>query len=282
MNRVFSIVLVAAMVGGCSRLAVFDAVVPKDWNAKRIVSGINFGPDARQKLDIYLPDNRKPTKVVIFVYGGSWNSGSRNEYAFVGRALASRGFATVIADYRLAPGHRYPDFVTDTAKAAAWTHSHIREFGGDPNQLYLVGHSAGAYNVMMVALDPAFLRREGEDEGIVKGAVGLSGPYDFLPLAVDATRAAFANTTGLEETQPVYWATKGRKPPIFVATGDADELVQPRNTRALAAALRSSGNSVKEENYPGIDHTGTLLAISKPLRHWAPVLDDIVSFINAH
>ena len=108
MNRVFSIVLVAAMVGGCSRLAVFDAVVPKDWNAKRIVSGINFGPDARQKLDIYLPDNRKPTKVVIFVYGGSWNSGSRNEYAFVGRALASRGFATVIADNRLAslPGFR--------------------------------------------------------------------------------------------------------------------------------------------------------------------------------
>lgn len=268
------------LLGGCSRLALFNAFVPKDQGSQLVVSGIAYGTDDRQKLDIYLPEKQARSKVVVFVYGGSWDSGSRSEYAFVGRALASRGFVTIIADYRLVPDHLYPAFVEDTAKATAWTHSHIREYGGDPENLYLVGHSAGAYNVMMIALAPKFLEKEGKTTDIVKGVVGLSGPYDFLPLDVAATKAAFAETPNLSATQPVYWAGIGRKPPVFLATGDADETVVPRNTKSLARSLRRSGNFVEDVYYPGIDHAGTLLAISKPLRNKAPVLDDITAFLN--
>lgn len=274
------ILLMLALLTGCSRLGFFDTIAPKDGGAVLEARGLSYGADARQKLDIYRPaggDKNAPT--LVFVYGGSWNSGRRQEYSFVGRAFASRGFVTVIADYRLVPEHLYPAFVQDSAKAVAWTYRNIASYGGNPKKLYVVGHSAGAYNAMMVALNPRFLGDEGLPLSIIDAAAGLSGPYDFLPLDVDETRAAFRGVANLENTQPVNWAGRGRKPPVFVATGDADEFVKPRNTQALAAALRRSGNRVEEKSYPGVDHVGTLLAISRPLRGNAPVLDDIVAFL---
>jgi len=284
LNQLIVLALVILGMTGCTRLGLFDTFVPKDSGAGTIERGIAYGPAPRQKLDIYrpaAPSGRAP--VLVFVYGGSWDNGRRQDYSFVGRAFAARGFLTVIADYRLVPDIRYPVFVEDTAKAVAWTYRNASAYGGDPGKLYVAGHSAGAYNVMMTALDPRFLRVEGLSTGIIDAAAGLSGPYDFLPLDVDATRAAFKGVGNLPATQPIYWAKRaGRHPPSFLATGDEDELVKPRNTRALAAALRSSGSMVTEKIYPGLDHPGTLLAISRPLRDRATTLDDIVDFFRQH
>jgi len=272
-----------ASAAGCSRLGAFDTLVPKDSGSQLASRGAAYGSDPRQQLDIYRPSTgeaKAPT--IVFIYGGSWNSGRRQEYDFVGRAFASRGFVTVIADYRLVPEHVYPAFVQDSAKAVAWAYRNIAAYGGDPHKLFVVGHSAGAYNAMMVTLQPGFLRREGLPASIIDAAVGLSGPYDFLPLDVEETQAAFKGVANLPATQPVTWAGRGRKPPVFVATGEADTLVLPRNTKALARALRAAGNSVEEKYYPGVDHAGTLLAISRPLRDDAPVLDDVTEFLGRH
>jgi acetyl esterase/lipase len=268
-------------VTGCSRLGAFNAVVPKDGDVAGVVHGIAYGTDARQKLDIYTPDGGASKGVVVFFYGGSWNSGARQEYGFAGRALASRGFTTVVFDYRLVPEHRYPVFVEDGAKAVAWVHRNIAAHGGDPRRIFLVGHSAGAYNAMMVTLAPEFLRAEGLEPGIVKAVAGLSGPYDFLPLQVDETREAFKGVADLERTQPVNRVVRGRyAPPMLLAHGDADTLVYPRNSKRLAALLRRTGHAVEEKYYPDVDHVGTLLAISKPLRDRAPVLEDVVRFLE--
>jgi acetyl esterase/lipase len=283
---------VAAIVGllitlvsaaGCSRLGAFNAVVPKDGGVKLAANAVAYGTDPRQKLDIYASSDATASKgVIVFFYGGSWNSGDRGEYAFAARAFASRGYTTAVLDYRLVPEFRYPAFVEDGAKAVAWVHRNIARYGGDPDRIFLVGHSAGAYNEMMVALAPEFLRAEGLRTNVVKAVVGISGPYDFLPLAVDETREAFKGVADLPATQPINRVARGRPaPPMLLLHGEADEFVYPRNSKRLAAALRRAGHSVEEKYYPGIDHVGTLLAISRPLRDRAPVVDDIVRFLDA-
>jgi acetyl esterase/lipase len=284
-SRLLSVAMLlvaAAGLAGCSRLGAFDAVIPKDGGTRLVAQGLSYGPDRRQNLDIYAPaSSARPAPVIVFVYGGSWNSGSRDEYGFVGRAFASRGYVTVIFDYRLVPAIRYPVFVEDSAKALAWVYRNIRAHGGDPRRLFLAGHSAGAYNAVMVALAPEFLAAEGLDPGVIRGVAGLSGPYDFLPLDVDETREAFKGTTDLERTQPVRRIrSANRVPPMLLAHGDADTLVFPRNTRALASALRRHGHRVEEKYYPDVDHVGTLLSLAKPLRDRAPALDDIVAFFG--
>lgn len=271
-------------LGGCSALGAFNALIPQDGGTTLVARDVTYGPDPRQKLDIYVPANATTsTPVIVFVYGGSWNSGSKQDYGFAARAFASRGFTTVVFDYRLVPEVRYPAFVDDTAKAVAWTHRTIGRYGGDAKRLYLMGHSAGAYNAMMVTVAPEFLAAEGLSPKIIRATAGLSGPYDFLPLAVDASRQAFAGVADLEGTQPVNRVERGQAlPPILLATGDADDLVEPRNTRALAEVLRKTGHTVEETYYPGVDHVSTLLAISRPLRGRAPVIEDVTRFFAAH
>jgi acetyl esterase/lipase len=273
----------ALLPAACSTLSAFDTLVPKDGGTKLAAREIAYGPEPRQKLDVYVPVGSDPLGVLVFVYGGSWSNGSKADYGFAGRAFAARGYVTVIFDYRLVPDVRYPAFVEDTAKAVAWTRRNASRYGADPAKLYLAGHSAGAYNAMMVALAPEFLRAEGFSTSTVRAAAGLSGPYDFLPLAVDSTQAAFSGVGALERTQPVNRAMTARPtPPILLATGDADTTVLPRNTRRLAAVLRRAGHTVEDKYYPGVDHSGTVLPLSRPLRGKAPVLDDLLDFFARH
>jgi acetyl esterase/lipase len=242
---------------------------------------IAFGPDPRQRLDIYLPrggEGRRP--VVFFIYGGSWSSGAKSTYGFVGDAFAGRGYVTVIADYRLVPEVRFPTFIEDGARALAFVREGIGRYGGDPGRIFLAGHSAGAYNAMMLALDPRYLARAGVPRQAVRAAAGLSGPYDFLPLEGRVTRAAFGNARNPAETQPISFARRGA-PRIFLGTGTADTTVQPRNTDALAARLGAVGVPVTVRKYDGVGHAGTVLALAPLLRLTRPVLDDVTAFFGA-
>jgi acetyl esterase/lipase len=268
------------VLSACSTVAIFDAVVPKDAGASLAKADIAYGKDVLNRLDVYVPDPAASgAPVVVFMYGGSWNSGSKNDYSFAGRAFAARGFVTVIPDTRLVPQVRFPAFVEDEALALRWVHDHIAEFGGDRERIYVAGHSSGAYSAVMLALDAQYLKAVGLGPHVIKRVAGLSGPYDFLPLDVEATKEAFGQVTNLAATQPVNLASRAA-PPMFLATGSADTLVQPRNSAALARKLRRAGASVIEKIYPGVSHSGTVAALSRPFRGEAPVLDDIVAFFS--
>ncbi|MEM1048153.1 MAG: alpha/beta hydrolase, partial [Pseudomonadota bacterium] len=243
----------ALLLGGCSQLSTFNAVIPHDNGGGLVAEDIAYGPEERHRLDVYRPDAADAAPVLFFIYGGSWNSGSKTDYAFVGRAFAAQGFVTVIADYRLVPEVRYPDFVRDGARALAWARKSATRFGGDPEQIFLLGHSAGAYNAMMLALEPDFLDEVGLSPDAVTAAAGLSGPYDFLPLARDSTRAAFAHAPELEKTQPVNLVRQDA-PPILLATGADDSLVGRKNIENLTARLKDAGIRHRSIVYPGVDH----------------------------
>ncbi len=270
--------LLGSLAAACSPLATFDRLVPKDRGGALIANGIAYGPDARQRLDVYAPRDRcgERRPVVVFFYGGSWNSGTRAGYAFVGRALAAQGFVTIVPDYRLVPNVRYPAFVEDGAAAVRWATANAARYCGDGRSIVVMGHSAGAYIAGMLAVDPRWL---GPTRAAVKGLVGLAGPYDFAPFNVDASRAAFGNAPDPAETQPVTWAGPG-DPPALLLYGEKDSVVQPRNSAALAARLRAGGVVVEQRAYPGLGHVGILLALARPFRGRAPVLDDVAAFVR--
>jgi acetyl esterase/lipase len=244
--------------------------------------GIAYGDDERQKLDIYVPEGEanKPYPVLVFFHGGAWRDGEREGYGFLGRAFAARGIVTVVADYRKAPKHLFPAFVEDTASAIAWVHANIGQHKGDPERLYIMGHSAGAHLVTMVALDPQWLAAEGLETSAIKGVAGLAGGYDFLPLTTDSSKIALGQWPRPKETQPITYA-RADAPPLLLITGDADTVVKPRNSRSLNGRMNELGGKSELKIYPGIDHAEIIMAIARPFRTKAPVIADVTGFINA-
>lgn len=275
----------ALATAGCSPLSIFDTLAPRDRGAVRAATGLAYGPHPRQALDIYVPaPGRGPPKglpVLVFFYGGSWKSGSKADYGFVGQAFAASGFVTAIADYRLFPEFGFPTFLQDGASAVRFVHAEAERFGGDPRRLVLAGHSAGAYNAAMLALNARYLAEAGLRAGIVRAFAGLSGPYDFLPLDPGTAQEVFGPVADRASTQPITFASAS-SPPAFLATGAADDVVRPRNTASLAARLRGRGVEVVERIYPDLDHADTLLALSVPFRRWAPILSEAGAFLAGH
>jgi acetyl esterase/lipase len=216
----------------------------------------------------------------VFFYGGRWQAGSKADYRFAGQAFASKGFTTVIADYRLFPEVYYPAFVEDGAKAVAWVHEHIADYGGDPQNLFLAGHSAGAYIAVLLTTDDRYLKAAGGGDAWIKGTIGLAGPYDFLPFTDADVREIFSKAKDAD-TQPINYVRPGL-PPMLLITGDQDTDVKPKNTIHLAARLRAAGYEVDERIYPGVAHIGTVLSLANAFRGKAPTLDDAADFVRAH
>ena len=267
-------------LGACAPLTALNALAAADSHTR--VADIAYGILPRQQLDIYRPVGIAPAggwPVVVFFYGGSWNSGERAQYGFVGAALASRGLLTLVADYRLYPEVRYPDFLADSAQALAWGLTHAAEQGGNPQRVFVMGHSAGAYNAAMLALDGRWLAATGHTPRELAGFIGLAGPYDFLPMTNRDAQPVFFHPNYPPGTQPLAFASAAA-PPSFLAAGRTDSLVNPeRNTAALAARLSAAGVLVSLHRYEHANHVTLIGAFGLPLRWLAPVLDDVASFV---
>ncbi len=281
MTRRFLVPGLGALAAACSPLRAFNAVTPADAAGRLVARDVRFGTDPRQAMDLYAPRGSGPWPLAVFFYGGSWNSGEKAGYGWLGRALAAQGFLAAIPDYRLVPQVRYPAFVEDAAAAIAEARRQAPRLGGDPDRVLLGGHSAGAYIAAQVVLERRFLAEVGVPEKAVRAVAGLAGPYDFLPFDVNSTRAAFGAFGQPERTQPANLA-RGDAPPFWLATGDADETVRPRNSRILAERLRAAGGRAEVKIYPGVDHIGIALALSRPFRGRAPVLADMTAFFRAN
>lgn len=284
LHRAFSalavlIVLGSSAVSAASIMDPFNIPPAMDAGTSKVGDGIAYADGARHKLDVYAPEQRgAPAPVVFFIYGGGWSRGERGEYEFVGRALASRGFVAVIADYRLVPEVRYPAFLEDSAQALRWVQDNIANYGGDPNRLFLSGHSAGAYNAVMLALDPSFLRDYGVTMPIL-GVGALSGPYDFYPFEYFEVKEAFGQAPSPEGTQPINLITAGA-PPMYLATGTTDPIVRMQNTERFADRLRAQGVWVTTQYYEGFGHMEPVIAMGALWRWRMPVLDDMVGFFQ--
>jgi acetyl esterase/lipase len=278
--RRFALVFLLMTQAACSPVTVLNAISPRAGVAT--YTGIAYGTGPAHTLDIYAPDPIcENAPVVVFFFGGSWESGDRSMYRFVGAALAKRGVVTIVPDYRLYPDVRFPGFMQDAAAAVSWAVSHAASYGGDPDHLFLMGHSAGAQMATLLALDTHYLRAANVDPKIVAGVIGISGPYDFLPLTDPTLQTIFGPPEEWPLSQPINYANSSA-PPMLLATGSADRTVDPANTTRLAAKLRDDGATVDERRYPGIGHATTIGTFASPLSVLAPTRRDALDFIAAH
>jgi acetyl esterase/lipase len=285
--------IVAALITGVTALGaltpmaffspgeIFSSVVGE--RGPKITRGAAYGPNPRQKLDVYEPSAPCASgAVVLFLYGGAWTSGERATYGFVGSALASRGITTVIADYRLYPEVRFPGFVDDAAQAYAWV---AKNFGqaspvapSRARPIFVMGHSAGAHSAALITYDQSYFTRAGTNLPRPAGFIGLAGPYAFDPTTWPSTKDIFATAKSADSARPVSFVRTGA-PPALLLHGAADTTVKLFNSRDLATALRQAGTPVEAVEYPGIGHVGLVLTLAGPLRWRAPALEATIAFI---
>jgi acetyl esterase/lipase len=284
MRPMFRAVLLAALAlvpAACSLpVDALNATISRQ--GLTIVPNVPYEPGARHAMDVYRANNAVGARpVVVFIYGGAWQTGDKDDYLFVGAALARAGFVVVIPDYRVYPDGAWPVFEQDAAQAVATVQRSAASWGGDPGRVFLVGHSAGAHIAAMLALNPAFLQAAGGSRDHLAGVVGISGPYDFLPITMPDIQRVFASAAGDPRvTQPITYVD-GHNPPMLLLQGEADDTVQPRNTTSLATAIRADGGPVEVKLYPGVSHIGTISSFAPLLRDRSPSLADTVAFINA-
>ncbi len=271
--------LAGAFLAACTPARFLDSVIPDD-GATTLIKDVSFGANPRQKLDVYGPPDARPgAPVALFVYGGGWNSGSRREYQWAGKMLAAQGFVTIVADYRLTPEVSFPGFIEDVAAAVRWAVDHAGDHGGDPSRIVLVGHSAGAYNAAMVALDPRYLKAVGVERSRIKAFAGLAGPYYFPDLSGPILSKTFAGAPDDKIYQTLDYAGPG-SPAAFLVAGDADKTVRPRNTERLAEALKNEGVEVESHIYPGQSHADVLLNLTRTFRGRSTEYAQLTGFLR--
>jgi acetyl esterase/lipase len=277
--RALFLSLLALLPGGCSPLGVLNAALVRS-NAE-VETGIAYGGQDRQMLDLYRPatPGTAPAPVVVFFYGGSWTSGERRDYRFVGQALAAEGIVAIVPDYRLSPAVAFPTFVEDGAAAVAWAAANAARYGGDPDRIVVVGHSAGAYIAALLATDPSYLAAQGLPLTRIRGMVGEAGPYSFHPLSWVPTRDVFAGLTEEDKARPIAQVGPQARPMVLLH-GAADDTVKPSNTTEMADRLHAAGVPVETRLYPGLGHIGLLLTFYPAFRGKAPAFQDLVAAVK--
>ena len=278
MLRRLALLGAAMLLASCTSLQLAVANAPALLGNYQRQAALRYGDGPRRTLDIYVPRGARAAPVVVFWYGGSFQYGRRENYRFVGAALAQRGLVAVLPDYRVYPPAVFPEFVDDAAQAVKWVHDHAAEYGGDPARLFLMGHSAGGYLASMVALDRRYLTRAGAGDVRLRGLIALSAPHVLLP-NTRLLNIMFGPPWTTADWQPLNFASS-TSPPALLIHGQQDQTVDPRNSESLAAALRAQGVDVTLRLMPRLSHSDTIAAFSAPLRRRAPALDETVAFVQ--
>jgi len=286
------------VLSGCSFVEFGAANAPDSFARIQRHRDLSYGKEPRQRLDVYVPrralsarasaDQSAPDQasleraanlpVVIFWYGGSWVKGSKAQYSFVGTTLAEHGFVAVLPDYRLYPQVTFPAFDVDGALAVAWVERHIREFGGNPGNIVLMGHSAGGHTAAFLALNHAFLRHYGANPRCVSGLVGLSGTYVLVPDDAEL-RATFPAPYTEADWQPIRFVD-AEAPPTMLLHGLADKEVAPHEAEELRDTLARAHIPVELHLYPHRGHAATVASFAWIARWRTPALTQTVDFID--
>jgi acetyl esterase/lipase len=236
------------------------------------------------KLDVYSGPNKgapRPRPVIVFFYGGGWTDGNKEASKFVADPLVLENFVVVIPDYRKHPEVKFPEFMVDAAKAVSWTKSNIDRYGGDPDNIFILGHSAGAHIGALLLADKEYLMRNGlNPDTAIRGFAGLAGPYSFTP-----EEKPYTEIFGPKQRYPQMQVDRfitGKEPPMLLLHGDDDTLVGVENLQKLRNAIQSKGGRVETRIYPNIGHIEIVGAFTKLWRDKAPVIQDVSRFFHRH
>ena len=217
----------------------------------------------RQMLDVYAPTKGKNLSVVVWICGGGWRRGDKADVHNKPKAFVDKGFVLVSISYRFVPTVTVNEIAGDVAKAIRWTHDHAKEYGGDPNTIIVMGHSAGAQLAALVCTDDRYLKAEKLPLSIIKACVPVDGDTYDVPLqikTVEEKRAkSYRMTFGDEESQrnlsSVTHVAKGKNIPPFLILHVADHPETKMQSLRLVKVLQEAGISAKAYPAEGKNHT---------------------------
>ncbi len=238
----------------------------------------------KKTLDIYIPKNNKNNKkqkVVIFWHGGRWTMGDKSHYGFIGQAFAAQGIITVVANYRVYPEVIFPACAHDAAECTAWVFDNIERYGGDPTQIYLMGHSSGAHLAVLISSSTLFLAPYAFSKKQIAGVIGIAGPYHFLPSKEPDIQAIFPEVYA-NMAQPVFHIDQDT-PPMFLLWGAKDKTVYEKNIQDMAMQFKQQNIQNKIMIYPKLNHVNILMLLGKNFSGFGylfgNVYQDILAFI---
>jgi arylformamidase len=219
----------------------------------------------RQTLDLYAPTGGKAHPVVFWIHGGGWQTGDKGEVQRKPQAFVDKGFVFVSTNYRLLPQATIKQMAGDVAKAIRWTHDHAKDYGGDPDTIFVMGHSAGAQLAALVCTDDSYLKAEGLSPSIIKGCVPVDGDTYDVPMQIATVdeqtagryRKKFGDEGSQKDLSPVTHVAKGKDIPPFLILHVADHPETRGQSQRLAKALREAGVSARAFPAEGKDH-GTI------------------------
>ena len=284
------IALATQQAQALSALAIVNGITSN--GGVGVSKNILYGDEPNQDLDIYYPkplakamnstiDNsaiHDSYPMVVFVHGGSWESGNKDEYAFVGQSLAQAGYVTAVINYRKAPEHVYPDYVQDTAQAIAWSYNNAKNLHADPKRLAVVGHSAGAFNAVAAVANEDFLKPYGVKPTDIAAVIGIAGPYSYDFRKFSSVTAFGASAT--PETVMPDRHIKGAQPPYLLLTAEKDKVVHVTNTIKMTQALKEVGVRVETGEISGASHATSIGAMAPPLRWVNDVRAQVLSYLD--
>jgi len=280
-RAVILLLALALVLSACSPEAFLE---PLNWSMSDAgiarTADLPFGDEQRQRLDIYAPAQARGAPVILFWHGGSWKSGDKDQYRFVGSSLAEQGFVAVVPNYRLAPADPFPTFVQDAALAVRWVSDHARDFGGDPAGIFLSGHSAGGHIALILAFDDRYLRMVGSSPDRLAGIVSIAGPTGLENLRGESLKGVFPASVPDRDFSPIALAPRSAKsaPPVLLISGTDDDVVYASSAARLADAIRAGGGRATVKAYPQTGHLGLLLAFSDIFASDSIIAHDIAAF----
>ena len=265
------------LLSGCQATFMRTLSVPYALSSVKVTKNVTFDAANALALDVYQPSEKlaTPRPLLLFFYGGSWRSGDKSWYAFVGKHYALKGYVVAIPNYRKSPKTLFPGFIQDAASAFAFTRSRASDWGSSSEMVHVFGHSAGAHIGGMLITDPQYLAKHGLEKSNVASFIGLSGPYDFLPLIDDSVIETFGGDPQSAVSQPINFAD-GSEPRMLLFHGTDDQIVWPKNSRNLASKVNSLGGNAQVILLDDIGHFSPLFQSARGFNRLAPEIDPAI------
>lgn len=273
-----SLIGLLCLLSSCSPRRAVESLLLGDHFIR--APDLAYGPGARHRLDVYRPKEAlTAAPVLVFLYGGRWRQGSKDEYRLLGDSFTRKEWVSVIPNVRNHPDGRFPGWVEDAALAVRWTRDNIGRFGGDARRIFVVGHSSGGHTAALLAMDERYLENAGLPRQAVKGFISLAGPVRTTWTDPDV-QEAMGPAEGWPSTYPMIHID-GREPPVLLLHGSGDRTVSPDNSLQLAGDIHKQGGCARAVLYPGMSHFGIIKALATPRFSNASVLKDLGDFVRA-
>ncbi|NTY02172.1 alpha/beta hydrolase [Deinococcus sp. JMULE3] len=245
-----------------------------------VTSNVRYGPDVRNVMDVYAPQGARNAPMVLFIHGGSWENGDKDGHKFVGESLARAGYVTAVMSYRLAPANRYPSYVQDAAQALKVLREKAVALGGNAQNVFVMGHSAGGFNAVEVVDNARWLAEADVPVSAIRGVIGVAGPYSYDFRQFSSAKAFPVGATP-DEVMPDRHVRADAPPHLLLVAAD-DDTVYPQNALNMEEALKRAGIPVTRTVLPKLGHITIIAAMARPLTFLGGTRQAVIDFIEAH